>query len=140
MSSSQFQAPDTAPEADVGSQASFGARFSARVFDTAIALLLLVLGFAGATKQSGTPVLIAFLLCLIYILFADALPNGQSLGKRLLGIAVVDERTSRPCTLVQSLIRNGLLLCLGIIDWLCIFTRMRQRIGDRAARTVVVKL
>ena len=129
-----------AGQAAVRSPASLSARLSAQVFDTAIAALIIVLGLAGTTRTSGAPALIAFALSLAYLLLADSLPGGQSLGKRLMGIAVVDERTGRPCTLVQALVRNGLLLFLSIIDWLCVFSRTRQRLGDKAAHTIVVKV
>jgi uncharacterized RDD family membrane protein YckC len=74
----------------------------------------------------------------IYVLFSDALPNGQSLGKRVLGIAVVDAVSKRPCTAVKSFVRNITLVFLGIIDWVFIFGDKRQRLGDMLASTIVV--
>jgi hypothetical protein len=70
--------------------------------------------------------------------FADALDDGQSIGKRWLGIRVVDDITNAPCTFGQSFIRNLLLAVLGPIDWIFIFGERRQRLGDKAAGTIVV--
>lgn len=73
-----------------------------------------------------------------YYLFADGFSGGQSYAKRWLGIHVVDARTGRPCSFGQSLIRNFLLAILGPIDWLFIFGDQHQRLGDKAAGTIVV--
>ena len=77
---------------------------------------------------------------LIYVLLADGLPGGQSFGKRINNTAVVDAETGAPCTFGQSFVRNIILTVLGIIDWLFIFGKKRQRLGDKAAGTVVVKV
>lgn len=68
---------------------------------------------------------------------ADALPNGQSLGKRLLSIATVDRKTRKGCTLSQSLTRNAGVLV--VIDWVWIFMESRTRLGDMFAKTIVVQ-
>lgn len=82
----------------------------------------------------------ALLFCLAYVFFADALPGGQSIGKRMLGMAVVDEHTGHPCSARQSFVRNLLLAILGFLDWIFIFGHQRQRLGDMAAGTLVVKV
>jgi len=43
---------------------------------------------------------------LVYLLLADAMPNGQSPGKRLLGVKAVHVPTRRPCDVRASVIRN----------------------------------
>lgn len=53
---------------------------------------------------------------------------------------VIDATTSASCTFGQSFIRNLTLTILGLIDWVFIFGERRQRLGDRAADTLVVKL
>lgn len=72
-----------------------------------------------------------------YLLLADALPNGQSLGKRILGMQVLSQSTLQPCTLQQSFLRN-VTFPLGIIDWFPIFFSSRRRFGDFIASTIVV--
>ena len=85
-------------------------------------------------------VMLAGLLAIAYYLFADALPGGQSLGKRWLGMAVLDAESGAPCRPWQSFVRNVLLYILGPIDWVFIFGARHQRLGDKAAGTVVVEV
>jgi uncharacterized RDD family membrane protein YckC len=104
-------------------------------------VVVLILGFAfGFGIAAPTVEIVGVLLALAYLLLADGLPGGQSMGKRILGIAVVDRRTHEPGTYGQSLGRNLLLAVLGIFDWVFIFGHTRQRLGDRAANTIVVRL
>jgi uncharacterized RDD family membrane protein YckC len=57
-----------------------------------------------------------------------------------LGTRVVSVETNAPCTFGQSFIRNLLLAVLGPIDWIFIFGERRQRLGDKAAGTIVVSV
>lgn len=86
----------------------------------------------------GAMLLSCLALYVFYILFADGLHQGQSFGKRILGARVVDASTGKPCTYVQSLIRN-IFYVFGILDWIFIFGEKRQRLGDRVANTIVVE-
>ncbi|QXI40686.1 RDD family protein [Pseudomonas xantholysinigenes] len=76
---------------------------------------------------------------LAYYLFSDAMPNGQSVGKKLLGICVVDERSYLNCSLGQSFVRNITTPFLSILDWIFIFFGSRKRLGDMLANTIVIK-
>jgi uncharacterized RDD family membrane protein YckC len=82
--------------------------------------------------------LVAALLGALYTLFADGLEGGQSIGKRLVGIRVISLETGAPCTFGQSFVRNLLLMILGPIDWIFILGERHQRLGDKAAGTIVV--
>ena len=73
-----------------------------------------------------------------YYLFADAMPRGQSFGKRVVNIACVDADTGTPCTVAQSIGRNLSLFLLGPIDWIFIFGERHQRLGDKLAGTIVI--
>jgi uncharacterized RDD family membrane protein YckC len=73
-----------------------------------------------------------------YFLLADSLPNGQSIGKKLLKMRVVSEKTGEACSVVQSFLRN-VTTPLGIIDWIFIFYGSHRRLGDFIASTIVVK-
>ena len=84
-------------------------------------------------------VAIGIILFFLYLLFQDGLRNGQSYGKRIAKTKVIDSRSSLPCTFGQSFIRNLLLSILGFIDWIFIFGEKRQRLGDKAAKTLVVR-
>ncbi len=135
--------PPQSPEATAPPIASLGDRFVGELLDTAVMMIILILwalpfAVAGTPPPAGTPVGVMF--ALVYILFSDALPGGQSLGKRINNTAVVDASTGEPCTLGQSFVRNVVHVLLGVFDWVFIFGRRRQRLGDRAARTVVIKV
>jgi len=64
---------------------------------------------------------------------------GTLAAKRLLNTAVIDATTGQPCTYGKAFIRNLLLAVLGLIDWVFIFGEKRQRLGDKAANTIVIK-
>ena len=49
---------------------------------------------------------LGIILGLAYISFADSLQNGQSVGKKLLGLAVISLEDGRPCSASQALVRN----------------------------------
>jgi uncharacterized RDD family membrane protein YckC len=125
--------------------ASIGRRLAARLIDIAIAVLIFfIVKFSAAAlavyAPSVTPkaaFLCAFFAAFAYFLLADALPNGQSLGKRLLSIATVDRKTRKGCTLSQSFTRNS--GALVVIDWVWIFLESRTRLGDMFAKTIVIQ-
>lgn len=75
-----------------------------------------------------------------YYLFSDAMPNGQSVGKKLLGMSVIDERSHLYCNLYQSFMRNITTPVLSFLDWIFIFFGSRKRLGDMLASTIVVRL
>ncbi|MDG6402350.1 RDD family protein [Pseudomonas quasicaspiana] len=77
-------------------------------------------------------------LAYAYLLFADAIWNGQSLGKKVMKIVVMDEQNLVPCSYLQSFVRNLMKLFLLFIDWVFIFFDSQKRIGDMAASTIVV--
>jgi uncharacterized RDD family membrane protein YckC len=69
--------------------------------------------------------------------------NGQSFGMQLLGLRVISKDGGR-ASMVQLLIRGILLIVdtflwglVGLITIVC--SRYRQRVGDHAARTVVIR-
>ena len=80
-----------------------------------------------------------FLGWLLYLLVCDALPGGQSLGKRFTKLSVVHVETEEPCRYWQSVVRNFPILVLGVIDALFIVGKQRRRLGDFLAKTKVVK-
>jgi uncharacterized RDD family membrane protein YckC len=82
---------------------------------------------------------IAVVYSIYYLLLADGFAGGQSYGKRVVHTAVIDAITGAPCTSGKSFIRNFLLTILGPIDWIFIFGGKRQRLGDKAANTIVIK-
>ena len=121
-------------------KAPLGQRLIAKIIDMAIVLCLFVSGIASSKMgfEMGHPV--GLLLALAYLWLADGLPKGQSLGKKCFGIAVVHEKTGRPCHYGQSFVRNILLTILEILDLIFMLVDTRQRLGDIVARTIVIKL
>ena len=80
-----------------------------------------------------------------YVLLRDA-ARGQSLGKFLFGLVVINLETGRPATLARSIRRNGMLLLPGanvaaVLLEVITLTRdpQGQRLGDRLAQTQVVE-
>jgi len=65
---------------------------------------------------------------LTYILISDGLPGGKSLGKRLIGLRVVENEKNLPCDYIKSILRNlpiGLVFLFAIIPfigWLLFIT------------------
>ena len=124
--------------------AGLGARFGGQIIDTVIAFLPLLLFSIAAyvigleDVFNGLILILGIAFSFFYVIFADGMSSGQSWGKSLLAIAVVDARTGEPCTYGQSFVRNFSLLVLSVIDWIFIFGASRRRLGDLIAGTVVV--
>jgi uncharacterized RDD family membrane protein YckC len=97
----------------------------------------------------------------IYFLLRDSIFDGQSVGKRLLGLRVVDVKTSQPGARRESILRNfplalafflpivpvighllgaGTALFVFSMEAIAIFTdRDGRRLGDKFAGTIVVR-
>jgi uncharacterized RDD family membrane protein YckC len=138
--------------------ASVGSRFLAFGLDTlfqAAGFLVVLLVAAGVSAvsvtvqlQSGLWVLAGILLTgfsIYYGYFAvfEAVWNGQTPGKRMVGLRVI-LATGRPITPYEAILRNLLRLvdqlpgmyAIGMLSIL--LTAKNQRLGDLAAGTVVV--
>jgi len=137
--------------------AGVGSRGGASIVDTTIQLVALVvlgLGLVGLTALSGGTVAGSVILALAvlglfvvssgyYILF-EILWNGQTPGKRLVGLRVIRE-SGYPLRPVDAAIRN----VVRIVDWLPIgygigvlvmlLNSRAKRLGDFAAGTIVVR-
>lgn len=107
-----------------------------------IALIAAVLGFLGQAGQ-GFVLVAAFVLEWFYPVFFEVLRRGQTPGKQVLGIAVVNNDLT-PVTWNTSVVRNILraadflpMLYLGGLVCMLVDPRFR-RLGDLAAGTLVV--
>lgn len=127
--------------------ASRTSRLGAEIIDTMMCFTpfmalgaLASLGYEPIPEAAAGVWLSAQVFCVGYFLFADALPGGQSFGKALCGIAVIDQRNGLPCSPRQSFVRNFLLFACAFFDWIPIFGARRQRLGDMAAQTIVVEV
>ena len=108
--------------------------------DRLLAFLIDVLIVAGLTLT-----VIGSILGLVYFLTKDSLPiyEGQSLGKRLMKLKVLDNETNLPVKndYLKSSLRNIPLIIpvFQFIDAFMVFSTNGNRFGDQWANTMVVK-
>jgi uncharacterized RDD family membrane protein YckC len=120
--------------------ASLPIRLIAKVIDTwgilipAAVLLMPLNSFSPELAKQADGALISAWFG--YFLFKDGFA-GQSIGKRIMKIQVLNSDTNKPCTFGQSFWRN--LSGIFFFDWLFAFGKRRMRLGDMIANTHVVK-
>ncbi|HEX4381841.1 MAG TPA: RDD family protein [Myxococcales bacterium] len=127
--------------------AGFGLRFGAFLVDAAILWGILgFIGFAGTLLPKAVSGLFTttagFIVLWGYHVAFELLWNGQTPGKRLFKLRVVDGR-GLPLEAAQSLVRNIVRLAdmmpAGGVGMLAVLLDPhRRRLGDRAAHTLVV--
>ena len=117
-------------------------RYQGQFIDGLIAIILflvLVYLFRAIDLENTATGILKILIPVCYFVFSDALPGGQSLGKKPFGFYVVSKTTGEPCTLLQSFMRNFFSPVLGLLDAVLIFGKNHQRLGDKFANTIVIK-
>ncbi|MBI2685150.1 MAG: RDD family protein [Acidobacteria bacterium] len=102
-----------------------------------------VLAAVSADAAQGLMTVMYFVVSLLYGILCEWLWQGQTVGKRMMGIRVMD-RDGLPIHVSQIVVRN----LLRPVDMLPMFylvggmvalaSRYGQRVGDKAANTVVV--
>jgi uncharacterized RDD family membrane protein YckC len=118
--------------------ATFGERFAGHFLDSALTCGGVALGtYIGTSLGVGAAPALAMFAG--YLLFSDGLGDGQSFGKKMVKIAVIDKTTGRPCGYGRSFVRN-IARVFGLFDWIFMVGERRQRLGDKAANTIVVRL
>lgn len=127
--------------AGVGPRATFGQRFGAYVIDVVVVnLAVFVLG--SLVRGTGPSLFLSFAVGLGYFSLFEGSGSGQTIGKRLLQIRVVDFETGGPISYARAFARNagrwisGLVLVLGYF-WM-LWDRDRQTWHDKIASTTVV--
>jgi len=106
-----------------------------------LSLIAALLGLSGV--GGGFFLILLFVIEWWYPVLFEVLARGQTPGKKLLGISVVNDDLS-PVTLGNSMIRNllrtvdflPLFYLAGLFTMLC--NRRFQRLGDMAAGTLVI--
>jgi len=138
--------------------AGIGTRFLAMAIDTLIQIavaiaMTVVLGLSGAVLAAagtGSMWMVAlavfsyFLLFYGYFIFFEILWNGQTPGKRSMGIRVIKE-SGRPLTAGESIGRNLLRIVdqlpgfygIGIVA--AVLNSRNMRLGDMLAGSIVVR-
>jgi uncharacterized RDD family membrane protein YckC len=127
-----------------------GSRFAAALVDLTLKFLLIgavwVVLVLTLSNSLGLAVgsIVSFLLYFGYDVAFEVLGGGRTPGKRLAGLRVLRD-DGRPVDLLSSCIRNVIRLVDGLpLLYLpamvsILVTRDNQRLGDLAARTVVVR-
>ena len=98
-------------------------------------------------------VVIAWLL--IYMLLRDSFGSGQSWGKKMQGLMVVNLADNKPCSKGKSVLRNGIALLIGfiiglipviknfagLVDPIIAMVHPKgHRVGDMIAKTQVIEV
>ena len=123
---------DAAPPPVSQELAGPGARFVAALIDGVLS------GIASAIPAIG------IVIAIVYSLVKDALPflDGQSIGKRAMGIRAVKLAGGEPLTddYVTAIVRQISLWIpfFNVVDACMVFSEGRQRFGDRWAKTIVI--
>ena len=134
--------PETAwaPSGPSGPRASFGRRLVAYLIDYVIFLVVYFIFFAIGDQALAT--IVALLFGLAYFTFFEGGASGQTLGKRALGIRVVDFSTGGPIGYGRGAVRylgrivSGIVCLLGYL-WM-LWDKEKQTWHDKIATTVVV--
>jgi len=108
-----------------------------------ISSIAAIVGAFSADIAIAFIILMQFLIATSYGILIEWYWNGQTVGKRILKIQVIDE-SGMHITFAQIAIRNLLRIidllpafyCIGAIFFIC--SRRNKRLGDIAANTVVV--
>lgn len=66
------------------------------------------------------------------------MPNGQTVGKRLMNISVVGFPVNTRCSLLQSFLRNVPKVQFSAVDAFFVLFGFRRRLGDMLAMTMVI--
>ena len=120
--------------------ATLGQRLMAQIIDGVIYFVIVVLSVLSSVPFGFGGIVVGVLVAGLYLLFQDGLKGGQSYGKRFVNTAVIDTRTGEWCGFGQSFLRNFLLSLLSFVDWIFILGQKRQRLGDMAANTAVIRV
>jgi uncharacterized RDD family membrane protein YckC len=131
---------------------SIGDRVVGRIIDLVInvayvVIVILFLSYAGNGLQgAGTVVVfLLFLPVVFYDLVSEIVLNGQSVGKKVMGIKVISLSGDQP-TISQYLIRwlfrvIDFSILGGLVALILVaVTEKKQRLGDLIAGTVLIKL
>ena len=125
----------------VGPRASFGQRLGAYLIDVLITNVVVYI-LTSFVTTTGANLLLSFLISIGYFAVFEGSGSGQTVGKRVVGIRVVDFETGLPISYGRAFARNlgrllsGLVFLLGYL-WM-LWDRDRQTWHDKIASTTVV--
>lgn len=129
--------------------AGLGSRFLAVIVDGIIVLFIFLIAYlvlldvVNPNYAFAIAAIIIFVLNFGYHIFFELKNNGQSPGKMVAGLRVVDDK-GLPITFQQSFVRNIIRLLdnlpafYGIGGIACLIDNHNRRFGDIAAGTIVI--
>lgn len=134
--------PQAGPDAGgaSGPRANFGQRLVAVLIDGVLLYVVQLIVAAIAGRGAGT--FLAIVIGLAYYIYLEGSPAGQTVGKKVLNIRVIDFATGGPLGFGKAAIRyvgryiSGLPLLLGYF-WM-LWDKENQTWHDKIATTVVV--
>jgi uncharacterized RDD family membrane protein YckC len=142
MTDPSYQQPAYQPPAGTGPsgpRASFGQRLAAYILDTIVFIIVYFILFLISRTLAYV---VATILSLAYFTYFEGSPSGQTIGKRLLGIRVIDFSAGGPIGHGRAFVRwlgrilSGAVCVLGYL-WM-LWDKEKQTWHDKIATTVVV--
>jgi uncharacterized RDD family membrane protein YckC len=124
--------------------AGLGARFLALMADSAIVMGCSSVVASVLMLSPGLSTVVLFVFQWGYHMYFEVRHRGQSPGKRICGLRVVDSR-GLPITFQQSFVRNVVRVLdfapifYGLGGLACMVDRHRRRLGDLVADTLVIE-
>jgi uncharacterized RDD family membrane protein YckC len=138
--------PAWTPQGPSGPRASFGRRLVGFIIDTLVLLIAFIVVVTVAAEISEALGILAVFASIIgifaYYIVLEGGPTGQTLGKRALGIRVIDQNTGGPIGYGRSTIRligrylSQIPCYLGYF-WM-LWDREKQTWYDKLSSSVVV--
>jgi uncharacterized RDD family membrane protein YckC len=123
-----------------GPRAGFGRRLVAALVDGIVYAVVYFILFAFLSE--GAAYGLALLFSLVYLTYLEGSPSGQTVGKKLLGIRVIDFATGGPIGYGRAFLRwlgrilSSIPLYLGYL-WM-LWDKEKQTWHDKIANCVVV--
>jgi uncharacterized RDD family membrane protein YckC len=104
-----------------------------------VSVPLMMLMIMAEENEANAPIFLLFLVLFMLFALKDAI-KGQSVGKRLLGIGVRKQEHYSEIPSISKVFLRNLTQVLGFIEFIVLAVNQdKQRLGDKLAKTVVVK-
>lgn len=109
-----------------------------------VSMLIGTLGIVSTDLAGGLSTLLFFVISIGYPMFTEWYWRGQTLGKRVLRLRVMDAggmRLQFSQVAIRNLLRfvDSLPLFYALGGLICFFSKNAQRLGDIAANTIVIR-
>lgn len=137
---SNYVTPPVSPTGPTGPRAPFFARLAAAIIDGVLLSVVSVIASAVAGRTGGWA--ISIVVGIAYFGFFEGSASGQTIGKKALGIRVIDYRTGGPIGFGRAVLRffarylSALPCFLGYF-WM-LWDKERQTWHDKLISDVVV--